>query len=208
MIYRIAFQKRYQSDGERSALDPTLELDEFVPEGVIAEKAMVASFEPHSQHSQGVMDEDDAFLAMSAPEIWEYTVVDERREDFEAAARNALTILEVKIVDETETAQDEATGVRLSEFEGRAGDGGGGPAGASTGDPSAGAVQTGRGSVAQPDELGDLTVLPAEDPSLGLTNLDGNPEDWAADTGPTQIPDRGIETERQGDDESTLRPDR
>jgi hypothetical protein len=34
--------------------------------------------------------------------------------------------------------------------------------------------------------LDDLTVLDADDPSLGLTDIgDVPPEDWAADTGPT-----------------------
>jgi hypothetical protein len=36
-------------------------------------------------------------------------------------------------------------------------------------------------------DLGDLTVLPADDPTLGLTNYgDRPPEDWAANTGPTR----------------------
>jgi hypothetical protein len=35
-------------------------------------------------------------------------------------------------------------------------------------------------------DLDDLTVLDADDPSLGLTDIgDVPPEDWAADTGPT-----------------------
>lgn len=36
------------------------------------------------------------------------------------------------------------------------------------------------------EDLGDLTVLDADDPTLGLTNIGDKPaEDWAADTGPT-----------------------
>ena len=36
-------------------------------------------------------------------------------------------------------------------------------------------------------DLDDLNVRPAQDPSLGLTNVgDREPEDWAADTGPTR----------------------
>ena len=35
-------------------------------------------------------------------------------------------------------------------------------------------------------ELDDLTVLDADDPELGLTNIgEVPPDDWAADTGPT-----------------------
>lgn len=36
-------------------------------------------------------------------------------------------------------------------------------------------------------DLDDMTVMDAEDPSLGLTNIGGKPaEDWAANTGPTR----------------------
>jgi hypothetical protein len=57
-------------------------------------------------------------------------------------------------------------------------------------------------------DLGDLTVLEATDPSLGLTNIgDVPPDDWAADTGPThsgeeepQGVDRDLADEEVGED--------
>ncbi|HYO82570.1 MAG TPA: hypothetical protein VES20_14295 [Bryobacteraceae bacterium] len=58
-------------------------------------------------------------------------------------------------------------------------------------------------------DLEDLTIVQADDPSLGLTNIgDQGPDDWAADTGPTRNPDRGLSTERLRDDASTLGPDK
>ena len=58
-------------------------------------------------------------------------------------------------------------------------------------------------------DLEDLTIVSADDPNLGLTNIgDQGPDDWAADTGPTRNPDRGVTTERLRDDASTLGPDK
>jgi hypothetical protein len=58
-------------------------------------------------------------------------------------------------------------------------------------------------------DLEDLTIVSADDPSLGLTNYgDRGPDDWAADTGPGRNPDRGAVTDRLRDDSSTLGPER
>jgi hypothetical protein len=58
-------------------------------------------------------------------------------------------------------------------------------------------------------DLEDLTIVSADDPNLGLTNFgEQGPDDWAADTGPTRNPDRGVATERLRDDASTLGPDK
>lgn len=56
-----------------------------------------------------------------------------------------------------------------------------------TGDPSALGPSRGRTPLhADGNDLDDLTVMDADDPALGLTNIgDVPPEDWAADTGPT-----------------------
>ena len=44
-------------------------------------------------------------------------------------------------------------------------------------------------------DLADLTVLEADDPALGLTNIGNKPgEDWAADTGPTRSNEEFDET--------------
>ena len=72
MTYRVAFAKRFQSDGTESALDPSSELDIDIPDGVVASKEMVERFEPSAQHSQEVLDEDDAFLGLASAEVCEY----------------------------------------------------------------------------------------------------------------------------------------
>jgi hypothetical protein len=227
MRYRVAFEKRFQSDGDESVLDPSSELDVYVADGVVAGKAFVERFEPESQHSQEVLDEDDAFLGLAGSEVWEYDVVDERAAEFEDAIRNSESVMEFEVVDETSTDADDAGAVALgdgstrksgaSREKGRAtqtiaGARGGddGPAGEPTVDASAGAnvpsrpymdmdevdgiVNSGSGGI------DDLNVVSAEDPSLGLTDI-GNtgPDDWAANTGPTREPGRGIESKDKGD---------
>ena len=94
-----------------------------------------------------------------------------------------------------------------------------GPAGATTGDPSAGGLGSSDEYLGMDDAEGiategsggidGLTVVSADDPSLGLTNYgDKEAEDWAADTGPGRNPDRGIATDDMADDRSTLAPER
>jgi hypothetical protein len=61
---------------------------------------------------------------------------------------------------------------------------------ADTGDdeaqPTAGAEPEDETEALDQTDLDDLTVLPASDGALGLTDIgDVPPEDWAADTGPT-----------------------
>src|SRR3954447_5929245 len=220
MRYRVAFAKRFQSDGNESALNPTAELDVEIPDGIVADKVFVGRFDPESKHSQEVMDEDDAFLGSAAAELWEYDVVDGSEQDFLDAVRNSETVMEYTVVDETSVDADEATGTNLDDSDTRAPDdidetedvarGGSGrrgvddgPGGQVTGDPSAGDLRPSR-VYAGNDEfegiadegsggIDSLTVVSADDPSLGLTDVDGNsPDDWAADTGPTRNPGSGI----------------
>jgi hypothetical protein len=204
MRYRVAFTKRLQSDGEDSEMQPSAELDQNLSDGVIAEKVFVEEVESDAQHSQEVLDEDDAFLASAATEVWEYEVIDNRAREFEQALQNSDLVLEYDVVDDTVTSRDES--VRIPETnvypldggndasdvtaEGsgvRAGDDG--PAGMPTGDPSAGGL-----GAAKPMRNGlnideDLNVTDAEDPRLGLTNHGWKPaQDWAANTGPTKNP--------------------
>lgn len=222
MIYRVAFAKRFQSDGSESTLDPTSELDGYLPDGVVAGKAFVERFAPASEHSQEVLDEDDAFLGAASAEVWEYDVVDERVQDFEAAAQNSETVMELQTVDESATTPDEATGVALGDSgtrnptqfrpfrpatRGSSGvqGGDGGPAGQPTGDASAGGMPPGD-SYRSPGEadtaansgsggIDDLNVVDANNPNLGLTNH-GNvgPDDWAANTGPTREAEGGLQS--------------
>jgi len=93
----------------------------------------------------------------------------------------------------------------------RAGDDG--PAGMPTFDPSSDEEVYGGGETFEAEAhsgsgtIDDLTILDADDPSLGLTNTDDVPaDDWAADTGPTQVPNRGdgLTTHYQTDRSSTL----
>lgn len=224
MRYRVAFARRFQSDGNESALNPTAELDGDLPDGVVADKVFVGRFDPESKHSQEVMDEDDAFLGSAAAELWEYDVVDGSEQDFIDAVRNSETVMEFTVVDETSVDADEATGTNLDDSETRASDdidetdgiaGGGsgrrgiddGPGGQVTGDPSAGDLRPSRAYGGNDEVEGiedegsggiaDLTVVSADDPSLGLTDLDGkSPDDWAADTGPARNPGSGVRTRK------------
>jgi len=221
MRYRVVFAKRFQSDGNASDLNPTAEMDIYIPDGVVAEKEFVERFEPAAKHSQEVLDEDDAWLGLAAPEVWEYDVVDSRRQDFEDAMRNSETVMEFSIIDETSTDPDEATGVRLEDGDDRApaaiddsddlsqsGSGArsydDGPAGQPTVDASADGMGPSRpyldtdeeGGIANDDSGGidELSIRTADDASLGLTNTRDEPaDDWAADTGPTAVPRRGAQ---------------
>jgi hypothetical protein len=212
MRYRVAFAKRVQSDGDDSPMRPSAELDENLPEGVVAEKVFVEQLETEAQHSQEVLDEDDAFLGSAAPEVWEYEVVDDRATEFEDAISKSDLVMEFDVVDSSVTEKDDATPVGLSDRgvfprdRGNEGvdvtkDGSGvrsgddGPAGMPTGDPSAGGLNVGRSSDAGElvhagsGAIDDLNVTTANDPNLGLTNRGEKPaEDWAADTGPTRNP--------------------
>lgn len=100
MVYRVTFAKRFQSDGEPSALDPTAELEVYLPEGVVVDKALVSQFDPEAKHNQDVLDEDDAFLGMAAAEVWEYEVTDGRQGEFEDAIRNSQVVMEFQQIDD------------------------------------------------------------------------------------------------------------
>lgn len=82
--------------------------------------------------------------------------------------------------------------VRHKDGVSEAGSGVPGGGGGSNGHVTANASQAGAGGGG---DLDDLTVMDADDPSLGLTNYGSVPaDDWAADTGPT----RSGEASRQG----------
>jgi hypothetical protein len=100
MIYRVTFAKRFQSDGEPSAMDPTAELDVYLAEGVVLDKSMVSQFDPEAKHNQEVLDEDDAFLGMAAAEVWEYEVADGREQEFEDGIRTSEVVMEFQTIDD------------------------------------------------------------------------------------------------------------
>jgi hypothetical protein len=213
MRYRVAFAKRVQSGGDDCPMRPSAELDENLAEGVVVEKVFIEQLETEAQHSQEVLDEDDAFLGSATPEVWEYEVLDERAPEFEDAIKKSDLVMEYDVVDSTLTERDDAPPIGLSDRGVFPADGGNvgvdvtsggsgvragddGPAGMPTGDPSAGGL-----SVGHPNESGelvpagsggidDLNVTKANDPRLGLTNRGQKPpEDWAANTGPTRNPE-------------------
>jgi hypothetical protein len=230
--YRLAFEKRIRSDGKESELDPTIKLDDELSPGIVAEKLFVERLEPEAQHSQEVLDEDDAFLALAGTEVWEYEVLNTRREEFEAAIRNSQVVFEATLIDDSDTAPEDATpialnygdpyaskdpssdeatpdgsGVRATEYDG--------PAGQPTGDPSAGGSTLRHNRVADDQlegleesggALDDLTVTDGDDPRLGLTDTTTPDHDWAADIGPTRTSGRGVQTRDLADRSSSLRP--
>lgn len=197
MRYRVAFAKRFQSDGNESSLDPTAEVDMYIPDGVVADKVFVERFEPDSKHNEEVMDEDDAWLGLASAELWEYDVVDSREQDFVDAMENSEMVMEYTVVDEGPVEAGDATNVPLADSgtkgadTERTGDFNQGRSGTSWADEGAGGQPTGDGN----GGADDLTVVGADDPNLGLTNFGGKgPDDWAADTGRTKVPGNGAKT--------------
>jgi hypothetical protein len=100
MTYRVTFAKRFQSDGEPSALDPSAELEVYLADGVVLDKALVQRLDPEAKHNQEALDEDDAFLGMAAAETWEYQIEEGREQEFEEAIRNSQTVMEFEIIDD------------------------------------------------------------------------------------------------------------
>ena len=57
------------------------------------------------------------------------------------------------------------------------------------------------------EQMEGLTIVSADDPSLGLTNVgDKGPEDWAADTEESHNPPGRLTTDHMTDRSSTLTP--
>ena len=108
MTYRVAFAKRFRKDGQESQIDPTADLDVYLPDGVVVEKNFVERLESMAQHSQEVLDEDDAFLGRAGTEVWEYEIVNDRASEFEDALKNSQTVMEFEVIDAEMTEQDEA----------------------------------------------------------------------------------------------------
>ncbi len=152
MRYRILFPKRLRSDGQESSLDPTSELDAFLAEGVVAEKVFVERLESPAQHSQEALDEDDSFLGMATPEVWEYEIVDGRVPEFEDAIKESNIAVEWQVVDESQTSPDDAGALALSET---------------------GTRETGESAVVPGAE--ELAIRTADDPSPGLAGTPRQP---------------------------------
>lgn len=218
MKYRVLFEKRSRADGQQSALDPTLRLDEELDEDVVADKSFIEWLESGAHHSQEALDEDDAFLGLASSEVWEYTIFDDKRAEFENAIRRSGVVLESTVIGEPGTSEDDAGSEPLEEPPAvpsglgdatESDDAVVGP----TVDPTAGGAATRRGATdLQTGEntqgetgLEDLTVLDAGDPRLGLTHSEAPDADWAAGTGPARAKGRGIGTRDLTDRSSTLK---
>jgi hypothetical protein len=98
MRYRVAFARRYKSDGESSDIDPTNFLD--LADGIVQDKVLVEQVEPEAKHSQEVLDEDDAFLGIAAAEVWEFEVTEGREDEFITALTNSGTVMEYEPMDD------------------------------------------------------------------------------------------------------------
>jgi hypothetical protein len=199
MIYRVAFTKRVESDGADSGMQPSAELDQNLSDGVVADKVFVEELESDAQHSQEVLDEDDAFLGSAATEVWDYRVVDDRAREFEQGLQNSDLVLEYDIIDLELTSRDDASLTTAGASRVYPTDGGNDArdvtsrgSGVRAGDDGPAGMPTGPASDLGPgDSVDDLNVTSADDPRLGLTNRPGKPaKDWAADTGPTRNPNR------------------
>ena len=114
MRYRLSFEKRLRTDGQDSALDTVIELDEKLPDGIVAEKTFIEYLEPQAQHSQEVLDEDDAFLALAGAEVWEYEILDGHSEEFEDAVRNSKVVFEATVIEDAGTEEGDLSNVRLA----------------------------------------------------------------------------------------------
>ena len=194
MRYRVAFAKRFQSNGRESAIDPTAELDVNLVEGVVADKAFIERLEPASQHSQEVLDEDDAFLGHAVPEVWEYEIVDGRQDEFIEAMRISHVVMDYDVIDDTATEADDVPSVELSSGDAfasepvteqatpfrkdatRAGSGvnsaDDGPAGQVTGDPSAGGFSPRQDSLGVDEVSGIIDKQAGELDELTIKSAD------------------------------------
>jgi hypothetical protein len=99
MRYQVTFRKRFNEQGAGSDSPQTL-LD--LPDGVVLESEVVQETEPESIQVDEEMGEDD--LTPFGNEIWEYVVVDSRRDEFVAALKESGVVLEY---DEIEDEDDE-----------------------------------------------------------------------------------------------------
>jgi hypothetical protein len=125
---------------------PSAELDLNLSDGVVAEKVLVEELDSEADHGEEGLDEDDSFLGSAAAEVWEYDVVDKRKQEFEDGLKNSDLILEYEVIDDTVTEPADAVGTRLSQN----------------------GVYPGR---VEPEDLADdeLEIKKGTDRSLGLT---------------------------------------
>ena len=93
MKYRVVFRERSNQEGER-ADDPPSFLDNELDDDTVIDAVFVGRLEPEPLHGSDRIEEDDGFLGMATPEIWEYDVSDGKDEDFKAALQNSGMVIE------------------------------------------------------------------------------------------------------------------
>lgn len=98
MTYRVVFRERSDETGERADNPPSF-LDSELEDGVVLDERFVGRLESAAQHNSDRLEEDDAFLARSTAEIWEYDIADEQWKVFEDAIRNSGVVMEFERLD-------------------------------------------------------------------------------------------------------------
>jgi hypothetical protein len=92
MKYRVVFRERTDVEGEK-ADNPTSFLDAELDDDTVLDSRFVGRLQPDALHSSDTLEEDDAFLGVTA-EIWEYDVADGKDQDFQDALRNSGMVME------------------------------------------------------------------------------------------------------------------
>lgn len=101
MRYQVVFKKRFNQQGDGSD-SPQVLLN--LPDGVIEEASMVEQIQPDSVHVEESMDEDDDFLPFGS-EIWEFSVVNSREDEFKSALEESGVVMEYDVVEEDDEAE-------------------------------------------------------------------------------------------------------
>ncbi len=92
MKYRVVFRERTNEEGEK-ADDPPSFLEPELTDDIVLDSRFVGRLQPDALHSSDRMEEDDAYMAVTA-EIWEYDIADGREQDFIDALENSGMVME------------------------------------------------------------------------------------------------------------------
>jgi hypothetical protein len=98
MKYQVSFRERTDALGNPTENPPAFVEPELM-DGVVLAATFVQRIEPDNMHSQEVMDEDDAFLAIGT-EVWEYDVAEGRDQEFIDALQNSQMVMEYEVLDD------------------------------------------------------------------------------------------------------------
>ena len=95
------FRERSDEEGEK-ADEPSSFLDNELDDETVLDSRMIGRITPESQHSSDRVEEDDGFLGMATPEIWEYDVAEGKDQDFKDALRNSGVVMEFEVLGDTD----------------------------------------------------------------------------------------------------------